>query len=71
MIDMIDLVQAEQACQDAEKVLGMKPFADGSDKFKQSKESGDTQQNTVKHESDGPIGVITQQSSVNNETKGG
>ena len=76
MIDMIDLVQAEQACHDAEKMLcngslGMKPFADGSDKFKQSKESGDTQQNTVKHESDGPIGVITQQSSVNNETKGG
>ena len=39
---MIDLVQAEQQCNEAEKMLEMKPFADGSDKFKQSKESGDT-----------------------------
>ena len=57
MIDMIDLVQAEQACQIAEKVLGMKPFAEGSDKFKQS--SQDTYEITTKQESDAVIGVVT------------
>ena len=47
----------------------MKPYADGSDKFKQS--SQDTHENTTKHESDAVIGVVTQQSSVTMETKGG
>ena len=46
MINMIDLVQAEQAIHEAEKVLA-KPYADGSDKFKQSA-SIDTLEKTTK-----------------------
>ena len=48
MIHMIDLVEAEQSNLHGEKALGMQPYADGSEKFKQSKESQDTLEKTTK-----------------------
>ena len=46
---MIDLVEeVEQANQNGEKIAEIQPYADGSEKFKQSKESQDTLEKTTK-----------------------
>ena len=45
---MIDLVEVDKANQNCEKVHGLQPYADGSEKFKQSKESQDTLEKTTK-----------------------
>ena len=47
----------------------MQPYADGSEKFKQSKESQETLEKTTKQGSETAIGIVTQ-SSAANENKG-
>ena len=66
---MINMVQTEKACHNSEMLLEMQPYADGSEKFKQSKESQDTLEKTTKQESETAIGIVTQ-SSAANENKG-
>ena len=46
----------------------MQPYADGSEKFKQSKESNDTIERATKQGSETAAGVVSQ-GSINNDTR--
>ena len=63
MIRMIDLFEVK--AKKIEQFQDMRPYADGSEKFKNSKESQDTLEKTTKQGSETAGGIISQSSATN------
>ena len=63
MVKMGDLVEAKS--KNIDLIHNLQPYADGSEKFKQSKESQDTLEKTTMQGSETVVGVVSQSSATN------